>query len=72
MPDLPRPSRRATQEAAFAAAFPELEGMSTAEIRLIQARARQTVVAERKRLAREQALREWYSENQLPLPVELH
>lgn len=68
MPDLPSPSRSAAQEAAFAAAYPELADMSSAQIREIRAYAHGAVTARAKALRREQAIRDFLAEHQAPLP----
>jgi len=69
MPDTPRPSPKSTQEAAFAAAYPELADLSTAQLRELQAFGRAVLRKKAKDMRREQALRDWLAENQLELPL---
>ena len=66
MPGAPR----ATAEAAFAAAYPELADASTAQIREIMAAARGQVIRLRRDQRRKEMMDEW-QRSQLPLPLDL-
>lgn len=71
MPDTPCPRPLSASEASFARSFPELADASTAQIREAMAFATRAVVLVRKQQRRNDAMREWLAENQLPLPYGL-
>jgi hypothetical protein len=69
MPTTPSPSLKSSQEAAFAAAFPQFADMSTSGIRELQAFATASLKAKAKDIRRREALAEWEREHLAPLPL---